>query len=49
MRQERRKKLKTYDSGISFKIRVPSGQNIMLQVSGNEKIQYLFDYIESEP
>jgi len=34
-----------YDDGMSFKVRLPSGKNIILQVEGKEQIQYLFDFI----
>lgn len=41
--------LPKYTSGIGFKIRAPSGENFIVQVSGEEKVQYLFDFIEAQP
>jgi len=30
-------------------VRVPSGQNIIVQVDPEERIQYLFEYINIQP
>ena len=38
-----------YNSGLVFKIRVPSGKNFIVNVDPNEKVAYLFDYIALLP
>ena len=41
--------MKKYTSGVTFKIRCPSGSNIMLTVDPEEFIQYIFDFVDSQP
>ena len=48
-RAERWSKLKKYADGIMFKVRMPSGSNMMVSVDKEEYIQYLFNYIECQP
>ena len=31
-----------------IKLRLPNGENMILTVSPNEKVQYLFDFVESQ-
>lgn len=33
---------------MNIKLRVPSGESIKFFVNSNEKVQYLFDYVNSE-
>jgi hypothetical protein len=42
-------RLKKYNAGIMFKIRVPEGNNLIVQVDGDEIVQYLFDFVENQP
>ena len=48
-REERLSRLRKYPDGIMFKIRLPSGSNIMVPVDKEEYIQYFFNYIECQP
>lgn len=48
-REAKRARLAVYSSGIGFKLRLPSGQNIVVQVDEKEPVQYLFDFIDSHP
>lgn len=42
-----RNTLRTYDSGMTIKLRVPSGDSVIVTVAFDEKAQYLYDYIFS--
>ncbi len=42
-----REGLRSYKEGVQFKIRVPSGKNLFVVIGGNEKIRYLFDFVDS--
>lgn len=50
-RKSIRDNLKTYTDGepnvMTIKLRLPSGKNVMLSVTPQEKAQYLFDYVYS--
>ena len=48
-REEKLSRLKKYNEGVMFKIRMPSGSNIIVTVSKDEYIRYIFDYIECQP
>ena len=48
-RADKLARLNKYSDGIVFKVRLPSGSNIMVTVSKDEHIRYLFDFIECQP
>jgi hypothetical protein len=43
-----RKSLKIYQEGMMIKLRLPSGESRKIVVDGQEKVSYLYNFVESE-